>query len=58
MKDSIEETVKLKVREFKMNCFRQKFFGKELKQKIIFHSVYVRLLLLPAGYNIFWPLVL
>jgi len=43
--------MKLKVREFKMNCFRPKFYGKEWKQKKnLFHSVYVRILLLPAGY--------
>lgn len=54
MKDSIEETMKLKVTELKMNWFRQKFYGKEWKQKkILFFFVYVRVLLLPAGYNIF-----
>lgn len=38
-----------------MNWFRQKFYGKEWKQKKnnLFHSVYVRILLLPAGNNTF-----
>lgn len=43
--------MKLKVREFKINWFRQKFYRKEWKQKKKkFLFVYVRILLLPAGY--------